>query len=70
MGCFIFGLIIGWLICKSYTENEIAEECERLGGFYVGKKTYLCSQIVDHSQNKSTPEAIIEAEKGARDEIQ
>ncbi|BFM89302.1 hypothetical protein R7J54_13380 [Acinetobacter baumannii] len=70
MGYFIFGLIIGWLICKSYTENKIAEECERLGGFYVGKKTYLCNQIVDHSQNKSTPEAIIEAEKGARDEIQ
>ncbi len=38
MGYFIFGLFIGWLICKSYTENKIAEECERLGGFFVGKK--------------------------------
>ncbi|ELW9538369.1 hypothetical protein ACMSW3_000502 [Acinetobacter baumannii] len=70
MGYFIVGLFIGWLICKSYTENRIAEECERLGGFFVGKKTYECNQIIDHSQEKSIPEAIIEAETGGKNEIQ
>ncbi len=69
MGYFICGLIIAWLICESHTEKRIAEECERLGGFFVGKKTYLCNQIIDHSQDKSTPEAIIDAEKGAKNEI-
>ncbi|MRA45303.1 hypothetical protein [Acinetobacter pittii] len=70
MGKFLLGFIIAWALCHRYSHIMIANECERLGGFFVGEKTYLCNQIIDHSQDKSTPEAIIEAEKGARNEIQ
>lgn len=35
---FIVGHYNGWIVAHA----TIAKECERLGGFYVGKKTYKC----------------------------
>ncbi|ADX02990.1 Putative uncharacterized protein [Acinetobacter baumannii 1656-2] len=41
----------------------IANECEKLGGFFIGSKTYKCHSVVDSKQDKSVPNAILEAEK-------
>jgi len=35
---FFIGSLIGWLSAH----KTIATECERLGNFYVGNKTYHC----------------------------
>lgn len=32
----------GWMLGYVMAHNEISSECERLGGFYVGPKTYTC----------------------------
>lgn len=42
---FLLGFIVAWFICHSYTHIMIANECERLGGFFVGNKTYKCVSI-------------------------
>ena len=34
----IFGLFFGWMIAH----NTISVECDRLGAFYVGTKTFWC----------------------------
>ncbi|HAB91940.1 MAG TPA: hypothetical protein DCF43_06340 [Pseudomonas sp.] len=38
---FLAGYNIGWI--RAYT--TVADECERLGGFYVGKLVFKCSAI-------------------------
>ncbi|AFU62279.1 hypothetical protein AVV48_gp30 [Acinetobacter phage phiAC-1] len=42
MSNFIIGFFVSfvftWFICSNYTHSMIAAECERLGGFFVGKK--------------------------------
>lgn len=70
MGKFLMGLIIGWVLCHRYTHIMIATECERLGGFFVNNKTFKCHEIIDHSIDTSTPPAILEAQRGRKDEIQ
>lgn len=42
----LLGFWWGWI----YAHAEIATECQRLGGFYVGKTTYTCTVI-----QKDTP---------------
>ena len=44
---FLLGFIIAWFLCSGYTHYMVAAECERLGGFFVGKKTYKCVLIED-----------------------
>lgn len=63
MGKFILGFIIAWVLCHRYTHIMIANECERLGGFFVGSKTYKCILISDSEPQNSVPTAILEAEK-------
>lgn len=70
MGYFILGFIIAWLWSDSVAHNKIAAECERLGGFFVGSKTYKCHQIIDHPSDTSTPQVILDAEQGVKNEIQ
>lgn len=41
---FIFGIWVGWVTAHS----TVATECERQGSFYVGKKTFKCSEITEH----------------------
>lgn len=60
MGKFLLGLVIGWVLCHRYTHIMIASECERLGGFFVGSKTYKCVAIKNDSITQTT---ILEAEK-------
>lgn len=63
MGKFLLGFIIAWVLCHRYTHIMIANECERLGGFFVDGKTYKCHGIVDSKQDNTTPAVILEAEK-------
>ncbi len=37
----MLGVLIGWV----WAHNTVAKECERLGKFYVGKKTFECVRI-------------------------
>ena len=43
--CCLFASVAfsGWLLGYVMAHSEVARECERLGGFYVGTKTYTCS---------------------------
>lgn len=66
---FILGFIIAWLWSDSFTHHKIAAECERLGGFFVGSKTYKCYAVLDSASDTSVPQAILEAQRG-KDEIQ
>lgn len=63
MGKFLLGFVIAWALCHRYTHIMIANECEKLGGFFVGDKTYKCHAIIDFKQDSSVPAVIIEAEK-------
>ncbi|WP_428242979.1 hypothetical protein [Gynuella sp.] len=47
LGIFAFGIFIGWV----WAHNTVADECEKLGAFYVGNKTYHCSQIKESDRN-------------------
>jgi hypothetical protein len=38
----ICGLFIGLFIGYVSAHNMIATECEKLNGFYVGNKTFIC----------------------------
>lgn len=38
-------LVVGYLWGYQNAHNYISKECERLGGFFVGKKIYKCSQV-------------------------
>lgn len=42
IGC----LWIGWLIGWSHAHQTVAGECRKLGGFYVGKSVFKCTEIV------------------------
>lgn len=44
---FLLGFMLAWFLCSGYTHIMIATECERLGGFFVNKKTYKCIAIED-----------------------
>ncbi len=35
------GVLVGWLLAH----NEVATECQRQGGFYVGNKDFKCEVI-------------------------
>ena len=63
MGEFLLGFIIAWTLCHRYTHIMIANECEKLGGFFVDSKTYKCHAIVETKQDTSVPSVILEAEK-------
>ncbi|WP_049044364.1 hypothetical protein [Acinetobacter bereziniae] len=63
MGNFLLGFIIAWALCHCYTHIMIAAECEKLGGFFLGSKSYKCVAITDSKQDKTVPTAILEAEK-------
>ena len=54
VGNFIFILcvfFVGFMVGRSdgwvAAHKEVARECERLGSFYVGKKTFKCVEVQD-----------------------
>lgn len=50
--CLLFGYRLGYEIAHT----TIARECERLGGFYVGKKTYKCTTIDEPTEHEEQNE--------------
>lgn len=50
MTTFIFGLLIGWLCGWLHAHSAVAEECRKLGSFYVGKSVFKCSEIVTRDE--------------------
>jgi len=42
---FLLGFIVAWVVCSWYTHIYVANECERLGGFFVGEKTYKYIEV-------------------------
>ena len=51
---YLVGIIIGWLLGWLVAHSVIATECRRLGGFYVGTKTYRCVEIVEEKKHDGT----------------
>lgn len=49
---FILGLFVGAAVGWVAAHHQIAAECERLGGFFVNKKTYLVDEIIDIKEKK------------------
>lgn len=48
MWCLILCIAAFWLGYIAgcvQTHQVIADECDRLGGFYVGDKTYACKRV-------------------------
>lgn len=43
--CFVIGLLISYRLGYEVAHSTIARECDRLGSFYVGDKTYHCTEI-------------------------
>ncbi|HEK6332687.1 TPA: hypothetical protein SO899_004288 [Yersinia enterocolitica] len=58
----IFGIAVCVLIWASYrlgwesAHQTVATECQRLGKFYVGKKTYHCIVIEDKADEADKPD--------------
>ena len=49
----LLGLIwIGWLIDWWHAHAALAAECERLGGFFVGKRVFKCMEITPVAEAK------------------
>lgn len=47
---YLIGVAVGWLIGWLWAHSTIAEECRRLGAFYVGNKTYKCTEIIENKK--------------------
>lgn len=41
----LLALACGWLFGWIHAHNTVRKECERLGSFYVGSKTFKCTEI-------------------------
>lgn len=52
MAGFLLGLIVGCTIAWIAAHACVASECEKLGGFYVGKKTFKCVEIKQEGQQQ------------------
>lgn len=47
MTAFLIGVVayfIGFALGRQAAHTTIADECDKLGGFYVGKRVYKCSR--------------------------
>lgn len=42
LAVFIVIFSIGWYFGYAYAHLVVAVECDRLGGFYVGKRVFRC----------------------------
>ena len=38
-------LVVGYRIGYVSAHTDVARECERLGGFYVGQTVYKCTKV-------------------------
>lgn len=46
MTTLIFGLLIGWFCGWLHAHSAVADECRKLGSFYVGKSIFKCVEIL------------------------
>jgi hypothetical protein len=46
----IIGILIGLYIGWTYAHFTVADECEKLGKFYVGKRIFECTKITDNRE--------------------
>ena len=55
--CMALGLLLGGWMCGAAVVSSIAADCERLGAFRVGDKTYSCKpdQALAAIKPKGTP---------------
>lgn len=44
------GLLLAHYIGWARAHHTVADECERLGGFYVGSKTFRCVRVEDSKE--------------------
>lgn len=42
----LIGLLIGYMTGWVNAHRAVADECEKLGSFYVGKKVFKCTKII------------------------
>jgi len=47
----LFALLVGVSIGWDWAHHTVATECERLGKFYVGKRTFECVKIEEGKHN-------------------
>ena len=38
-------LVVGYWLGYASAHADVARECERLGGFYIGKTVYKCTRL-------------------------
>ncbi|HLV16001.1 MAG TPA: hypothetical protein VKY70_00870 [Pseudomonas sp.] len=50
---WIICILIGWLFGWIHAHNTVADECRKLGKFYVGDTVYECTAI--NQQNDKRP---------------
>ena len=43
---------LGFCIGKQYAHDTIATECEKLGGFFVGNRTFKCISVSESSDTQ------------------
>jgi hypothetical protein len=43
----LIGLLIGKFIGWNSAHHTIAQECRKLGGFFVGKSVFKCTELKD-----------------------
>jgi len=48
----LFFLAGGWLSGWYFAHHTVAEECKKLGGFYVGKTVYRCTEIIQQDNTE------------------
>lgn len=41
----LIGVAVGFFMGHTYAHNLIAEECSRLGGFFVGRRVFKCERV-------------------------
>lgn len=46
----VVGLFIGYNMGYQKAHKTIATECQRLGSFYVGSKTFKCIEIKENQE--------------------
>lgn len=50
----IVGIFIGFYVGYVWAHYTVANECKKLGGFFVGKETFKCTKIEVETSNDTT----------------
>ncbi len=47
VGWILIGIVVGYMVGWRVAHETVAEECRLLGGFFVGKAVFKCSEIIE-----------------------